>query len=241
VNAIDVDLAVRQAIAGDVYGTALIISCADATDDATDAAGDGAAITASQLVSAFVLLQRAMPQAAIDVLNEWHAGAGDLTSAWDRGLCTALLGYASFAAGDSERARFACAEAEQLLALVDDDWLTGHLDATLGQLAQIELRYPDVAMPFERAVHAARRAGLTATEGFHLDANAQQDGDVQVIALDALALVEAHAGHAALAVDLLARSDELMHSPGHRITEHDRIDARHARSLLALNDETSAQ
>ncbi len=256
---------------------------------------------------------------------------------WDRGLQAMLLGYASFAAGDSQRARAAGAEAERLLPLVGDDWLTSHFEAILGQLAQIELRYPDAAAHLTRAAQAARRAHMTATEGFHLaslgvvlhqsgdhetaiatfeeairlatavglmriaaftrvrlgtllhglreveparaalstaddwfrasgggaeaalaqcflaamdaddglpdaeqrlvailnEARADVNLDVQLFALDALAGIDARAGNIAAALDLLASADELMQSLGHRIAEHDRIDARRARELTS--------
>jgi hypothetical protein len=57
--------------------------------------------------------------------------------------------------------------------------------------------------------------------------------DVQVFALDALAGIDARAGNIAAALDLLASADELMQSLGHRIAEHDRIDARRARELTS--------
>jgi tetratricopeptide (TPR) repeat protein len=248
-----------------------------------------------------------------------------------------LLGYAGFAAGDSQRAGAAGAEAERLLPLVGDDWLTSHFEAILGQLAQIELRYPDAAAHLTRAAQAARRAHMTATEGFHLaslgvvlhqsgdhetaiatfeeairlatavglmriaaftrvrlgtllhglgeveparaalstadewfrasgggaeaalaqcllaamdaddglpdaeqrlvavlnEARTDVNLDVQVFALDALAGIDARAGNIAAALDLLASADELMQSLGHRIAEHDRIDARRARELTS--------
>jgi tetratricopeptide (TPR) repeat protein len=219
---------------------------------------------------------------------------------------------------------------------VGDDWLTSHFEAILGQLAQIEGRYPDAAAHLTRAAQAAQRAHMTATEGFHLanlgvvlhqagdhetaiatleeairlattaglmriaaftrvrlgtllhghgeveparaalstaddwfrasgggaegalaqcllaamDADddipdaaqrlttileaARTDGDsaVQVLALDALAGVESRAGDLTTALDLLARADELMRSVGHRLAEHDRIDARRTRARV---------
>ncbi|MEQ1702909.1 MAG: transcriptional activator domain-containing protein, partial [Ilumatobacteraceae bacterium] len=47
-------------------------------------------------------------------------------------------------------------------------WLASHFEAILGQLAQIELRYPEAAAHLTRAAQAAGRAHMTATEGFHL-------------------------------------------------------------------------
>jgi hypothetical protein len=278
------------------------------------------------------------------VLDNWYAGAYEAAVDWDRGLYAALLGYAGFAAGDIERARTACVGAEALLPLVGDDWLASHLEAILGQLAQIELRYSDAAAHLTRAARAAQRAEMTATEGFHLanlgivlnqagdqaaaiatfeqaielasavglmriaaftrvrlgtllrglgetdaarsnlstadewfrasggggeavlaqcllaaiDAEndipdaAQQlaaildaartdaDTDVQVLALDAQAGIESRAGNFVAALDLLACADELMRSAGHRIAEHDRIDARHARERAGAGSAPSA-
>ncbi len=141
---------------------------AQRANEVADATDDDTAITTSRFVSAFVLIQQGQPESAIEVLDRWHAAAPDDTVVWDRGLHVALLGYASFAVGDSQRAGHACVEAEQLLRLVDDDWLASHLEAILGQLAQIELRYPDAAAHLTRAARAAQRAEMTATEGFHL-------------------------------------------------------------------------
>jgi hypothetical protein len=63
---------------------------------------------------------------------------------------------------------------------------------------------------------------------------ARTDGDsaVQVLALDALAGIESRAGDLTTALDLLARADELMRSVGHRLAEHDRIDARRTRARV---------
>jgi predicted ATPase/DNA-binding SARP family transcriptional activator len=140
---------------------ALAIEIADRT-------GDDHVITGSRFASAFILFQRGHTGGAIDVLERWHADAHPETTVWERGLQAMLLGYASFAAGDSQRAGTAGAEAERLLPLVGDDWLTSHFEAILGQLAQIELRYLDAAAHLTRAAQAARRSHMTATEGFHL-------------------------------------------------------------------------
>jgi predicted ATPase/DNA-binding SARP family transcriptional activator len=326
-------------IAWNESGADIERASADATlsIEIADRTGDHHVITASRFASAFVLFQRGHTGAAIDLLERWHADAQPETTVWDRGMHAILLGFASFAAGDSQRAGAAGAEAERLLPLVGDDWLASHFEAILGQLAQIELRYPDAAAHLTRAAQAARRSHMTATEGFHLaslgvvlhqsgdhetaiatfeeairlatavglmriaaftrvrlgtllhglgeveparaalstadewfrasgggaeaalaqcllaamdaddglpdaeqrlvailnEARADVNLDVQVFALDALAGIDARAGNIAAALDLLASADELMQSLGHRIAEHDRIDARRARELTS--------
>jgi hypothetical protein len=71
-------------------------------------------------------------------------------------------------------------------------------------------------------------------------ARTDDDRDVQVIALDALARSEGRCGRLAVALDLLNQADEVMHSSGHRIVEHDRIDARRVRAMLDAGSERSS-
>jgi predicted ATPase/DNA-binding SARP family transcriptional activator len=59
------------------------------------------------------------------------------------------------------------------------------------------------------------------------------DIEVQVLALDALAAVQARAGEHDAALALLARADAVMPTASHLISEDDRIDARRARAVLA--------
>lgn len=170
-SATDADRALALSlIAWSESGADLERASADAAlaAEIADRAGDDSVITISRFASAFVLFQRGQTGAAIDVLERWHADAQPGTLVWDRGLHAMLLGYASFAAGDSQHAGAAGAEAKRLLPLVDDDWLASHFEAILGQLAQIELRYAAAAAHLNRAAQAARRAHMTATEGFHL-------------------------------------------------------------------------
>jgi hypothetical protein len=54
-----------------------------------------------------------------------------------------------------------------------------------------------------------------------------------VLALDALARARAEAHDTSAASDLLDTADDLMPSATHLITDADRIDAHHARSLVA--------
>ena len=71
-------------------------------------------------------------------------------------------------------------------------------------------------------------------------ATAAADTDVQVLALDAQAGIESRAGNRSVALELLARADEVMGSAGHRIAEHDRIDARRAHALVGAGSDPSA-
>ena len=79
-----------------------------------------------------------------------------------------MVGYAGFAAGDVASVRVACEETLPLLPAIGDDWLTSHVEAILGQLAQAEQRLQEAAEHFRRAAHAAHRVGASAAEGFHL-------------------------------------------------------------------------
>lgn len=65
------------------------------------------------------------------------------------------------------------------------------------------------------------------------DARKRQDREVEVLALDALARNCAAVGDISEARDLLKSADELMPPVSHLISDADRIDAHHARSLVA--------
>ena len=67
-------------------------------------------------------------------------------------------------------------------------------------------------------------------------AEAVGDVEVQVLALDALAGLQAQAGDSIEANELLVRADALMAAAGHRLTEGDRLDAHRARALLDAGD-----
>jgi predicted ATPase len=65
------------------------------------------------------------------------------------------------------------------------------------------------------------------------DARRRQDHEIEVLALDALARDCAESRDSSAARGLLETADELMPSVGHLISDADRIDAQHARSLVA--------
>jgi hypothetical protein len=64
------------------------------------------------------------------------------------------------------------------------------------------------------------------------DAETRRDTEVEVLALDALALVAAHSQELSAAQTLLDRADQLMPSAQHLIGEADRFDGNRARRLL---------
>jgi predicted ATPase/DNA-binding SARP family transcriptional activator len=133
-----------------------------------DAAGDGDVITASRFALAFLLIHQGQPDTALAVLDAWRAGTGAIQSEWDVGMTGVLVGYAGLAVGDTARVRTACQEAESVLPGIGDDWLSSHVEAILGQLAQSEQRYDEAAAHLRRAAEAAHRVNLAAAEGFHL-------------------------------------------------------------------------
>ena len=63
-------------------------------------------------------------------------------------------------------------------------------------------------------------------------AQAANDLEVQVLALDALAGLRAEAGDISESNEMLDRADALMAAAGHRLTEGDRLDGHRARALL---------
>ena len=136
--------------------------------DLADTTADAQVIAVSRFSLAFALLHSGRPRDAIDLLRRWRAGAGDHVRAWDVAMGDVLVGYSGFVAGDVAAVRAACEEAVPLLPAIGDDWLTSHVEAILGQLAQAEQRLPDAADHFRRAADAAHRVGASAAEGFHL-------------------------------------------------------------------------
>ncbi len=309
------------------------VEVADTTDDPQ-------VIAASRFSLAFALLHAGRPRASIELLRQWRADAADGLRPWDVTMGDVIVGYAGFAAGDVAAVLAAGEEAVPLLPAIGDDWLTSHVEAILGSLAQAEQRLPDAADHFRRAADAAHRVGASAAEGFHLanlgrvlqlsgdhlaaistleqgieiiravglmrslalsrmhlgrlqrevgdleaarstiaaadawfqasgggdeaavaqcllaamdaqdavpgaagrlavileKAEAANDLEVQVLALDALAGLRAAAGDLVGGTELLDRADALMAAPGHKLTEGDRLDADRARSLLDADD-----
>ncbi|HEY5149340.1 MAG TPA: tetratricopeptide repeat protein [Mycobacterium sp.] len=308
--------------------------------DLADTTADAEVIAVSRFSLAFALLHSGRPRDAIDLLHRWRAVAGDHVRAWHVAMGDVLIGYAGFAAGDVAGVRAACGEAVPLLPAIGDDWLTSHVEAILGQLAQAEQRLPDAADHFRRAADAAHRVGASAAEGFHLanlgrvlqlsgdhraaistleqgieiiravglmrslalsrvhlgrlqrevgdvegarsaiesadawfrdsgggdeaavaqcllaamdakegvpdaagrldvileKAQAANDLEVQVLALDALACLRAEAGDIIERNEMLERADALAASSGHKLTEGDRLDGHRARALLDAAD-----
>jgi predicted ATPase/DNA-binding SARP family transcriptional activator len=301
-----------------------------------DFSGDDAVIAESRFALAFVLIHQGHPRAALELLDNWRAGAGALGRSWNLGMHCVLVGYAGLAAGDTARVRAACQETTGLLADLGDDWLTSHIEGILGQLAQAEHRLDEAAAHLTRAAEAGRRVGVPAVEGFHLaslgrvlqqagdhqaaittleraieltrsvglmrpvalarvrlgrllrgvgekesarsalaaaddwfrasgggeeallaecllaamdaqagapgsaerlanvleEARGDDDVEVQVLALDALAALRAAGDGLGDARGLLERADRLMPSAGHRLADSDRLDADRARSFI---------
>jgi predicted ATPase len=152
---------------------------------AADSSGDDVAVAESRFALGFVLIHQGQPQAALELLDEWRSVAVDMDGAarrWDLAMTCVLVGYAGLAAGDMARVRAACEEAAGLLVDLGDDWLTSHIEAILGQLAQAEHRLTEAADHLLQAAEAARRVGIPAAEGFHLASLGrvlQQAGDHQ--------------------------------------------------------------
>ena len=118
--------------------------------DLADTTADAQVIAVSRFSLAFALLHSGRPRDAIDLLRRWRASAGDHIRAWDVAMADVLVGYSGFVAGDVAAVRAACEEAVPLLPAIADDWLTSHVEAILGQLAQAEQRLPDAADHFRR-------------------------------------------------------------------------------------------
>jgi tetratricopeptide (TPR) repeat protein len=153
-----------------------------------DSSKDQAVVAESRFALAFALIHQGQPRAALDVLDEWRADAGELGRSWNLGMHCVLVGYAGLAAGETARVRIACQKAAGLLADLGDDWLTSHIAGILGQLAQAEHHLTEAIAHLTGAAEAGRRVGIPAVEGFHL-ANLgrvlQQAGDHQA-AINAL-------------------------------------------------------
>jgi predicted ATPase/DNA-binding SARP family transcriptional activator len=147
-----------------------------------DLSGDEVVLAESRFALAFAFIHQGRPRAALDLLDDWRAGPGDLGRSWNLGMHCVLVGYAGLAAGETGRVRAACKEAAGLLADLGDDWLTSHIEGILGQLAQAEHRFDEAAAHLTRAAEAGSRVGIPAVEGFHLAGLGrvlQQAGDHQ--------------------------------------------------------------
>ena len=299
-----------------------------------ESSGDVAALAEARRALGFALLRSADAEQLLRLL-EPELTDDHAASLWDPGGAAIMVGYAACALGDTARVHAACEVGARAVAATGDDWLGGHVEAILGQLAQAEHRYDDAAAHLRLAAESAHRAELAAAEGFHLaglgralqlagdpqgaiaaldrgieltqqvglmravalsrvrlgrllrsvgddraarvalvqaddwfrasgggdesalaeclvaaiDAESDQSGatgvletllerepddvEVQVLALDALAAVQARADEHDAALSLLAKADALMPAASHLISEDDRIDAHRARAVLA--------
>jgi len=126
--------------------------------------------------------------------------------------------------GDTDAARSAIEAAAA--------WLRASGGGQEANLAECLLAAMDAEDGTPGAAH--RLASVLAT------ARDADDPEVQVLALDAMAALSAVAGEAAEASEFLTRSDAVMSSAGHRVTERDRLDARRARELLRADPAASA-
>jgi predicted ATPase/DNA-binding SARP family transcriptional activator len=126
------------------------------------------------------------------------------------------LGRLLRATGEIEQARSALQAA--------DDWMRASGGGEEAALAQCLLAAIDAQEHLPGA--AERLAGIAraaATAG---------DPDIEVLAVDAVAALDAEVGNHAAATAGLERADRLMGTVGSRLTEADRVDARRARAVL---------
>lgn len=132
-----------------------------------DGSADDAARTISRFALAFGLIYAGRAPEALDVLDGWHTALGRAPD-WDLAMAAVLAGYAALASGDPSRAAAACAEAGPLLPALGDDWLTGHVESILGEVARADDRLADAGRHLQAAADSAHRATAFAAEGFHL-------------------------------------------------------------------------
>ena len=146
---------------------------------ATEADDDGLR-AASRAALAFVLLQEARAQEALDLLDGVPAVQQRLGRRWDEAAAWILTVHAALTTGDTVLAAGACRAAEAVVPALADDWALGHLHAAQGFLAQVERRFADAATHLRCAAEAAERLGFRATESLHLSTLGrilQQAGD----------------------------------------------------------------
>jgi predicted ATPase/DNA-binding SARP family transcriptional activator len=155
---------------------------ADQAIEVADTSSDTTAIIESRFALAFVLIHHGHPHASLELMESVRAILGTTNHRWDAGMACVLAGYAGLAAGDTASVRTACEAADAIVPSLGDDWLTSHIEAITGQLAQSEGDLTEAAHHLTRAAEAAQRVGIPAAEGFHL-ANLgrvlQQAGDYQ--------------------------------------------------------------
>ena len=132
------------------------------------AAGDDGLEATSRAALAFVLLQQARPEDALDVLDGCPDVEQRLGRRWDEGAARILTVHAALTTGDTVLAGSACRAAEAVVPALGDDWALGHLHAAQGFLAQVERRFSDAATHLRSAAEAAERLGFRATESLHL-------------------------------------------------------------------------
>jgi tetratricopeptide (TPR) repeat protein len=117
---------------------------------------------------AFVLLQQARPQDALELLDGCPAVHQRLGQPWDEAAAWILTVHAALILGDTSLAARACEAAGAVVPGLGDDWAVGHLHAAVGFLAQAQRRFADAAIELERAAEASERLGFQATESLHL-------------------------------------------------------------------------
>ena len=133
-----------------------------------DSTSDDAARAISRFALAFGMIHAGRATDALDVLGRWRSTSGGRAPDRDLALAGVLAGYAALASGHAARAAAACAQAAPLLPALGDDWLTSHIEAILGEVAQAERRFADAARHLQAAADSAHRATAFAAEGFHL-------------------------------------------------------------------------
>jgi hypothetical protein len=133
-----------------------------------DQSSDDAARTMSRFAMAFGLIHAGRAPESLDVLDRWRSTAIGRAPDWDLALAGVLAGYAALASGDPARAAAACAQAGPLLPALGDDWLTGHVESILGEVARADHRLVDAGRHLQAAADSAHRATAFAAEGFHL-------------------------------------------------------------------------
>lgn len=190
-----------------------------------DESADDAARAVSRFALAFGLIHAGRAPEALDILDRWRSTAVGRAPDWDLAMAAVLVGYAALASGDPARAAIACAQAGPSLPALEDDWLTGHVESILGEVARADHRFVDAGRHLQAAADSAHRATAFAAEGFHL-AN--------------LGRVRQLAGDDAGAAAALERGISIIEGVGlMRALALSRI--RLARVRLALDDRTGAR
>ncbi len=178
---------------------------------ALDAAGPGT--VDADRVAGFVLFQQNDPVASLQALRRSRSAAADRGLAWEEGAAALLAAFSHVALGDVAAARTACEEAIGIVGPLGDAWGLAHAEAALGRIAHAEHRFADAAGHHERAAESAARLGASGAAALHrvhlgrarLDggdpaaadtlrhavAEADQAGDLRLLAVARTALAEA--------------------------------------------------